>query len=515
MQTFFYNLAGGINQAATKTELGLDTKKIYWADSKNIEIFQNRGIIRQKGNSFLVSLPVQEKITGLHQMKDNTDNNILISTDTGKLFVYNDKSQLLTQLNKTVDGSARINFADFLDGIIVSSQKDALFYINNDPGYTIENCNLTDNHSNPIKSDVVCTYKGRVWVGSGATLYYSALGKYNDFIASGDAGYINNFYTDTNNITALKAYKDYLAIYKENSVYLLSGSSPEDFKVTPFADKGTKSFNGIVNVNNKQYFINQGIFSMEQAGLLGQIQLGGEITLKIKPEFENFDETRFNEIIVLHYQAKNQIWYFIPYKNDEYFHKVWLYDYINDAWFKRVVPQNITTACLFDGYILSADDKGKIFKEDFGTTFDGKAVEFMWKSPFLAAGDSSVRKTIEEFYFIVDETYDNNFNFSVYKNYDSEYKDDTELVYSTNSDNLNWYGDNISANLNFCWNYDDEDNDGIDENIYSVWATGVESFYKAEISESNYSVQLCVEGTLPEQHTAIIGLEFKEVYLDE
>jgi hypothetical protein len=512
MQTYFYNLAGGINQTASKTALGLDTKQLYWTDSKNIEILQGNGLIKQKGNTLLMNLAAQEAIIGLHQLKDGSDYSLLIATDAGKLYVYS-ASQTLIQLDKTIDGSASVNFVDFLDGVIVGSKKDELFYINNDVGYTTENCNLKDANNNYIKADVICVYKGRVWIGSGATLYYSALGRYNDFTTEGDAGYINNFYTDTNDITALKTYKDYLAIYKENSVYLLSGSSEDDFKITPFADKGTASFSGIVNVNNKQYFINQGIFSMEQAGLLSQIQLGDEISIKIKLEFDNFDKTRFDEIIVLHYEAKNQIWFFIPYKNDEYFHTIWIYNYVNGAWYKRVLPQNITTACIFDEYILTADATGKVYKEDFGNTFDGNAIEFMWKSPFLAGGDSNVRKTIEEFYFTLDETYDNNFNFSVYKDYDSAYKDDADAIYSINSDNLIWDGNNLSSELNTSWNYDEVDGNG--EKHYTVWATGSDSVFKAEISESNYSVQLCIEGTSAEQNAAIIGLEFKEVYLDE
>lgn len=513
MQTYFYNLAGGINQAASKTALGLDTKKLYWSDSKNIEILQNSGIVRQKGNTILLTLTPAEKIIAIHQLKDTTTYNLLIATSGGKLYVYNSKNQNLTLLSKTINGSARVNMVDFLDGVVVGSKKDALFYINNDDGYEIEDCNLSDSQDNPVKADIICVYKGRLWVGSGSTLYYSALGKYNDFINSNDAGYINNFYTDTENITALKTYKDYLAVYKENSVYLLSGSSKDDFSITPFADKGTNSFSGVVTVNNKQYFINQGVFSMEQAGLLSQIQLGDEISLNIKTEFENFDKTRFDEIIVLHYESKNQVWYFIPYKNDDYFHTVWIYSYIDQAWFKRVIPQNITSACLFDGSIITADTEGKVYKEDFGNTFAGKPIEFIWKSPFLAAGDSNVRKTIEEFYFILDEAFDNNFNFSVYKNYDETYQDDEDNVYSSNSDNLVWYGENISESLNCSWNYDS--NDGEEETVYSLWSIGANSVYKAEISESNYSVQLCIEGKLSEQNAAIIGLEFKEVYLEE
>lgn len=508
MQTFFYNLSGGINQSASKTALGLDVKKLYWADSKNIEILQNNGIVRQKGNTLLLQLNTAEEIIGLHEMKKDKVSNLLIATNAGKLFVYGAKNQSLMQLDKTIDGSVRVNFVDFLDGVIVSSKKNALFYINNDDGYAIEDCNLLNPYSVAIKSDVVCVYKGRVWVGAGPTLYYSALGKYNDFDAENDAGYINNFYTDTNDITGLKPYKDYLAIYKENSVYLLSGSNNDDFKITPFADKGTASFSGIINVNNRQYFINQGVFSMEQAGLLGQIQLGEEISLNIKPEFLQFDSARFDEIITLHYEAKNQIWFFIPYNGDRYLHTVWIFDYVNQAWFKRVMPQDITSASIFDGYILTADKDGKVYREDFGNTFDTRPIEFMWKSPFLACGDSNVRKTIEEFFFTLDETYDNNFSFSVYKDYDSEYKDDAEVVYSTNSDNLNWEADNTSQNLNFYWN--DEDHEA-----YSFWATGVNSIYKAEISESNYSVQLCIEGNSAAQNAALIGLEFKEFYIDE
>lgn len=512
MQTFFYNLAGGINQAASKTTLGLDTKKLYWADSQNVEILRNSGIVRQKGNMLLLQLSDSDEIIGLHQMSEGEIFKLLIATRSGKLFIYNINTLSLTQLAKIIDGSVRVNFVDFLDGVIVSSQKDALFYINNDDGYLVESCNLSDAAGVPIKADVICVYRGRVWVGDGSTLYYSALGKYNDFTTADDAGYINNFYTDTNKITALKTYKDYLAIYKEDSVFLLSGSSNKDFKIAPFADKGTKSFSGVITVNNKQYFINQGIFSMEQSGLLSQIQLGEEISLNIKPEFENFDKTRFDEIIVLHYEFKNQVWYFIPYKNDPYFHTVWIYSYINEAWFKRVIPQNITTACLFNDYILTADSSGKVYKEDFGNTFSGSPVKFMWKSPFLAAGDSNVRKTIEEFYFILDEIYDNKFSFSVYKNFDSEYKDDEDEVYSVNSSNLIWDGEQLSAEVNSCWH--DEDDTNSTANVTSLWSVGSNSICKAEISESNYSVQLCVEGKFANQHAAIIGLEFKEIYLD-
>lgn len=506
MQTYFYNLSGGINQAVSKTALGLDTKKLYWADSKNIEILQNTGIIRQNGNTQLFSLDAEEEIIGLHQLKDVNTHNILVATAEGNIYIYQAKTQTLVKINKTIDGGAKPIFADFLDGVVCGSTKDGLFYINNDTGYEVEDCNLKDFAGNYIYANCLGVYKGRIWVASGAAIYYSALGTYNDFETENDAGYINNFHTDTNKITALKTYKDYLAIYKENSVYLLSGTTNEDFTVVPFADKGTASAEGVVTVNNKQYFINQGIFTMEQAGLLSQIQLGDEISLNIKAEFANFDKTRFDEIISLQYESKNQIWFFIPYQNSDYLKTIWIYSYVTQSWFKRVIPQNITTACISDGCILTADTLGKVYKEDFGNTFNGAPIEFMWKSPFITGGDSNVRKTIEEFYFVLDESYDNNFNFSVYKNFDSESKDDEDAIYSANAENVIWGKGDDSIEISCYWNSD---------TVTANWAKSADSIYKAEISESNYSVQLCVEGSSKNQGMAIIGLEFKEIFVDD
>ena len=39
MEVNYFDLSGGINQATTKVELGLNPKRICWSDSKNIEIY--------------------------------------------------------------------------------------------------------------------------------------------------------------------------------------------------------------------------------------------------------------------------------------------------------------------------------------------------------------------------------------------------------------------------------------------------------------------------------------------
>ena len=501
MENFYYNLSGGINQASTKTELGINTKNLFWADSRNVEIYQNKGIIRQKGNVIFTQLPVQENIIAIHQFKSGSSIKLLVATSEGHLYVYQEEYPIVL-LSKTINSINPV-FTDFLNGILVSSECDEMFFINSNLG--IEDCHLKKSNNTPVYATVSAIYKGRVWAAEGSTIYFSALGKYNDFSTANDAGYINNFYTDTDDITAMRAYKDYLAIYKENGVYLLGGSSPEDFVIIPFADKGAYSNNAVVTVNNKQYFYCSGIYTLE-VGALNQVFLGSEITGNIKDEFSKFDYSRKNKVFALNYEAKNQIWYFIPYLNDEYFHTIWINDIVNKAWYKRVLPQNITSACLYNNFILTADNRGNIYKEDINNSFNGEPIDFMWKSPFLGLGNPTIRKTIDEFYFILDETHENNFKFSVFKNFDTENKDDIEQIYSNNLENLVWYKENLNIELQDSWSTDDT-------NI--IWALDTETKFKSEISEANYSVQICVEGDELYHNAAIIGLQFKEIFNED
>ena len=288
----------------------------------------------------------------------------------------------------------------------------------------------------------------------------------------------------------------------------MTGTNPDDFAIIPFADKGTSSPKSVINVDNRQYFLSNGIYALEQVGELNQIRLGSEISQNIVNEFYKFDKSLINSTFALHYAKKHQMWFFFPYENNKYFHTVWINDYINKAWYKRVIPQDITTACIFNSYIVTADKNGKIYIEDYGDTFDGQAIGFLWKSPFLSLNNVHHRKLIDEFYFILDNEYQNYFNFYVYKDYESSYADDPELIYSNHYNQLTWAGDSTpSTEISYCW--------ASEESNAPIWAIASDTLEKAEICGSCYSIQLCVEGTESQANCAIIGLQFREVYNDD
>ncbi len=506
MDVNYFDLSGGINQASTKTELGLNPKKIYWTDSENIEIYNNKGLKKQKGNSLIIELPEAEKIIGIFEMESDEKFKLVITTVSGKIYVYDERTNSLVKLEKTLTGQ-NVIFAKFLRGIVVATESDAMFYIKDNEKFDIVDCNLKDRAGNICYPDCITVYKGRVWCSKDSTIYYSALGTYDDFTTEEDAGYINDFHTDTDDIVTMNTYKDYLAIYKRERVYLLSGSNPNNFAISLFADKGAYAKNAIVNVDNKQFFLSNGIYALEQVGELNQIRLGSEISQNIRDEFNKFDISRLKDSFVVHYKNNHQVWYFFPYLDDDYYHTVWINDYVNYAWYKRVIPQNITAACLFNLNVITADDSGKIYIEDFGTTFNGEVIKFMWKSPFLSLGNVLHRKLVDEFYFVLDDIHDNKFKFSLYKDYDSEYQDDVELIYSKHFNHFMWAGEDTPDELEYCWNNG--------ESEVPVWPVTSNAMEKAEICGSNYSIQLCIQGDDIADNCAIIGLQFREIYNDD
>ena len=123
MEVSYYNLSGGINQSLTKTELGIDTKKIYWTDSENVEILQNRGIVKQNGNTLF--LDVEEEITGLAEMQAYDVHKLVVTTISGKIYIYNENNFSTTLINKTLSGTKPI-FQCFLNGILIMTEADGL-----------------------------------------------------------------------------------------------------------------------------------------------------------------------------------------------------------------------------------------------------------------------------------------------------------------------------------------------------------------------------------------------------
>ena len=525
------DFSAGSNYACAPLQLGLDSKVTPWAHGLNVEIFSEKGVCRQKGNIKIAQSADGKGICAVYTYtpaKNILAKKILYVTSGGGFYEYDVLSGEHKCLKSGLDPSGHFIFAEFIGGIAVSNAKDAPFFykgnVNGLAGSVCDMKTVAKDGVSPIFASAMCAYKSRLWLAADDTLYFSALGTFDDWTSIDDAGYISNFHCDAAPITALRPYMDYLAIYKRAQTYLLSGNSGDNFAVVPFADKGANNQNAVVTAGNKQYFFSNALFSLEQSGILSQISLGSEATLAIKPMLNDetmylrgvkggdgatyavatpLDKSSLHKIYLLPYEPKNQLWLYIPTQNNPHINNIWIFDYIHNAWTLRGTPQPISCAANYGEQIISGTSDGRILLEFTGKSFDGVPIEFEWRTPFLALGNVNTRKEISDFYFLVSDSVDNNFRFCAYKDYDTLDAQDQDSISISNLSNLLWASD-ANDEFQFFWADDSAEHQ-------QKWAIGCEIAQKVDLSLACTAVQFCVFGSELNEDFAILALECKEI----
>ena len=502
----FYDFSGGINTNSTKVMLGYGAKKLNWDDSYNVELYKNQGVERMMGNQTYLNEDVEDNcaIVGICEYPKTTDGFLYARSD-GKIKYYNYQTKATSVIH---DYEKEINSADFtlfLDGVVFFAQNCEGYYYNINLSTKLNPLNANGKDGKEIIPDAMCSYAGRLWISSNSTLYYSALGRFDDWESENDAGYISNFHSSVTKISALALYCGNLAIFKSDGVYLLSGSSADNFSIIKFADKGTQSAKAVCTCNNKQYFFNaDGLFALSQVGELSQIMMSGNIASSVEDAFKNADKSRIDKAFCVPYEKKNQLWFYLPYSDNEYFNTIWIYDFANDSWTKRIETQNITSAANVNSEILSGCKEGKILLENIGSTFDGEAIKFSFSTPFFHLGKPSERKIVEDFALLLDETGENRFKFSISKDFVKEVKSDYEYVKTVQIGALMWASEEEPKSNYNCF-----------ENSYSPsWANSYQSSVNLQIFDSNLSVALNIEGEEENDGFKLVGIEFKELLND-
>jgi hypothetical protein len=84
---------------------------------------------------------------------------------------------------------------------------------------------------------------------------------------------------------------------------------------------------------------------------------------------------------------------------------------------------------------------------------------------------------------------------------------DVEEIDTLNPKSLVWVNDTVDDNFNSKW-ADDDTND-------FEWAEPAEEAYRTEIFDANTAIQLHIEGDEIGDDFALVGIEFKDILMDE
>lgn len=301
----------------------------------------------------------------------------------------------------------------------------------------------------PTSASCVEVFKNRVFMAgeqaNPTKLSYSALSNPENWTAANDAGWIEVGLNDGQRITGLKAFYDVLLIFKESSIYVLSGysgdaSSPGYFFIKPLnAEIGAVSNRAIIQVGNDIYFISKkGIYSLKAVQTYGDLSLSS-ISGNIQSLLDKLNIGSINNSFIVGDYDEDRLWFFVPNGSSIQNDLILIYDYHLRCWTKRsgfssksghVVKSNISGTNIF----YTGSYNGYIYKQKTGYSYNGTPINSYYITPWLDLGNYRIRKRIRDIQLVMVPTGGYNLGVSYQWNYGD-----------SNNGNINYYlADNTS-----------------------------------------------------------------------
>ena len=366
------------------------------------------------------------------------------------------------------------------------------------------------NINRKVRGLALMSYQGRIFVGANdGTLYYSEVGLIHGWDVKYGAGAIPTFYDDNSDFTALGTFDKYLIICKRERSYLLDGTSTDDtnWTINPYSEYTCDSQQSWLVCNNMFLVYSRnagGIYPLLQRTIYSPNYQGNELSVKIRDSFNNLSRSRYDYIFPVYNPKKKYIMFYVPMISGNGSNYCYIYDLQTKTWLLRIVPQNVTCAFRYDNEIYIATQDGLILKEFSGSTFNGEAIEFSWKSPWFSFGDGSNYLSTREFRVNLSEEGANNFQIRTRRDGIDSYK--TRKI---NSDSSNYIGLEWEAK---------EDEESLTDTLWDEdsWTATKHTIKRFPLPNQYFqTIQVEFYGNSTEEAMNIYGFEFHGINLEE
>lgn len=423
----------------------------------------------------------------------------------GETIVVNDTKYVV----QSVESDTQLTLTE----AVTEAFTDALYYLGD-----ISQCNAYLVNSDdpdtrtPIRGLAIQYFKGRLWIGSGSTFYYSQLGFHNKWDIKYGAGGIGDFYNDTSDVLALGLFSNYMLVHKEYYTYILAGGDdPESWTLSPYSSVSCESQQSW-SVTNGKYFVfsrqNMGIYPLTQITVFSDKYLGQDLSVKIRDVFKGLRMDELDEIFAVTHPSKRWLMFYMPFEGYAGSARCFIWDFQTQSWLQRIVPQDVTIAFNYSNRVYIGTKDGKVLREFYGKTFDGEFLDAYWKSPWFSFGDDTYFKTFEEFSIQLAEDENNNFYIRSYRDGLSEFSQRQLSNNQSDTNALIWAG------------LTDSDTE-LDSDNYTSWSNN--DWVKAGMIhlrmplEQNmfYNYQIEFRTAVLNQGFSTYGFSFRRVEYDE
>ena len=231
-------------------------------------------------------------------------------------------------------------------------------------------------------------------------LYFSSPLAETDSNPANGAGVINVGFP----IVQIKGFREYLYIFGKNSIKRLSGTNVADFRIEEVTNNlGCIASDSVVEIAGNLVFLSSdGFRPISGTARIGDVELEtlskqvqGTVTVIIDELLTGFIDTESISMIV--YNKKSQFRFMVPNEGS--------FGFISGirktdrgSSFEYSLLFDLIVSCATSGYIeyeeiiLHGDSSGKVYKQEVGTSFDGRDILSIYQTPYFYFEDPTLRK---------------------------------------------------------------------------------------------------------------------------
>ena len=232
---------------------------------------------------------------------------------------------------------------------------------------------------------------------------------------------------DGQKVVGIKTYLEFLAIFKEKSIFKLAGStnsslvnSPNPFSlVTITTTTGCVSHDSIIAVNNDILFASEfGVLALSVVNALVSPVRSNILSSKIQPLIDQWNKSIMSKSFAIHHRSKQQVWFWIPgTATSNQVDRVLVLDYELSNWSIR---DGFTGKCgiLYKDKLLVGGYGGYLWQHDVTSTYDGSHFNSFFTLPWLPFDENYMtNKQLQEVYLNYEKLGSNTLTMEVQRNW--------------------------------------------------------------------------------------------------
>lgn len=453
----YKNFSGGYTR-----ENAVFTEKIaqFVEGSKNIDIEalqdDGYGFGVMLGNTEYYSIS-GEKIYNLKTYDNGNDDYLIIYTDAGKVYEYDDvtdtQTELIDTLTTTANQSSFVNMSFFDIGLSITRHigffcngVDSPFIYEKGASPEVQTVTNTDEDGRIILGHIAISFDGRMWMNHDNRLHRSKQLDPFDWSTPDDAGY-KEFDSE---ITAITPFSGGLLVSTNNGFIYVSPVGDGTYTYKPLSANFAVNHKCLsLYGKNALFYAEDGLYPVDVTQTDSR-QVNDSLSINIDIELSELDYENA-ELLEVTTSGRRETWLHFPGAEDS---RIYIFRWKKGHqgyayWLPPRIQQKINCLHIYKNKILSGTDDGKILEEMSGNPglYDGVFYPSVATPPKKNFGNYSGKQQCQPIIF-VDNLRNNNLYVKTFINGDST-NPQTQFVVANNSESLIWgegnWGDNSWA----------------------------------------------------------------------